>query len=202
MLLIKRKAKPFKGKWALPGGLVLDKESLDQAVERELREETGIDVNYLEQLYSFGSPNRDPRNRVISVAYFALVRKSNFELHASTDAEEAKWINIKELPKLSFDHNKIIDVAVNRLRGKIGYQPIGFELLDEKFPFSDLHKLYELIYNESIDRRNFKKKFLQLNILEELDEKVSKGKGRPGSLFRFNRTKYFKLKKSGVVFEV
>jgi 8-oxo-dGTP diphosphatase len=200
--LIKRKVAPYKGKWALPGGLVLDKESLDQAVERELKEETGIDVNYLEQLYSFGSPKRDPRNRVISVAYFALVRKSNFKLHAATDAEEAKWINIKDLPKLAFDHNKIIDVAVNRLRGKIGYEPIGFELLDEKFPFSDLHKLYELVYNRSIDRRNFKKKFLQLNILEELDEKISKGKGRPGSLFRFNKAKYFKLKESGVIFEV
>lgn len=179
-----------------------DKESLDVAVRRELQEETGIDVNYLEQLYSFGAPKRDPRNRVVSVAYFALVRKSLYQIHAATDAAEAKWVNIKELQKLSFDHNTIIEMAVKRLRGKIAYEPIGFELLDEKFPFSDLHQLYELVYNRKIDRRNFRKKFLHLDILQELSEKVSRGKGRPGSLFKFNKEKYFKLKEQEFLFEI
>ena len=202
VLLIKRKYDPFQGQWAIPGGLVLENESLESAVERELQEETGIHVNYLEQLYTFGKPGRDPRNRVVTVAYYGLVNQGNFELYADTDAEEAQWFNVAELPKLAFDHDAILDVAIERLKGKISYEPIGFELLGEKFPFSELHKLYETVYGMSIDRRNFKKKFLQLNILEELDEKVSQGKGRPGSLFRFNQKKYFALKKQGMNFEI
>ncbi len=202
VLLIKRKYDPFQGQWAIPGGLVLENESLENAVERELQEETGIHVNYLEQLYTFGKPGRDPRNRVVTVAYYGLVNQGNFELYADTDAEEAQWFNVAELPKLAFDHDAILDVAIERLKGKISYEPIGFELLGEKFPFSELHKLYETVYGMSIDRRNFKKKFLQLNILEELDEKVSQGKGRPGSLFRFNQKKYFDLKKQGMNFDI
>ncbi|NOQ70938.1 MAG: NUDIX domain-containing protein [Crocinitomix sp.] len=202
VLLIKRKFDPFQGQWAIPGGLVLENESLETAVERELNEETGVHVNYLEQLYTFGKPGRDPRNRVVTVAYYGLVNPNNFELFADTDAEEAQWFNVADLPALAFDHDTILDVALERLRGKISYEPIGFELLGEKFPFSDLHKLYETVYGMSIDRRNFKKKFLVLNILEELDEKISQGKGRPGSLFRFNQKKYFELKKNGMSFEV
>jgi len=202
VLLIRRKFEPFQGTWAIPGGLVMEDESLEMAVERELTEETGITVNYLEQLYSFGEPGRDPRNRVVTVAYYALVRESNFVLYASTDAEEAQWFNLKDLPELAFDHDKILKMAVERLKGKIAYEPIGFELLDEKFPFSELHKLYEAVYGIEIDRRNFKKKFLQLGILEELDEKVSQGKGRPGSLFRFNKKRYDQLKEQGMNFEV
>lgn len=202
ILLIQRKYDPFKGGWAIPGGLVLENESLETAVERELEEETGVKVDYLEQLYTFGDLNRDPRNRVVAVAYYGLVKKSDFHLYASTDAEDAKWFNWKELPELAFDHSRILAVAKERLRGKIRYQPIGFELLDDKFPFSDLHKLYEAILDIEIDRRNFKKKFLQLNILTELDEKISEGKGRPGSLFRFNSDRYFEKKKSGINFEM
>ena len=139
ILLIKRKYPPFKGDWAIPGGFVLDSESLEEAVERELLEETGIKINYLEQLYTFGKPNRDPRQRIVSVAYFGLVKSTQFEkLNASTDAEEAQWFNIKNLPKLAFDHANILTIAIERIRNKIKYQPIGFELLDKKFPFSDL----------------------------------------------------------------
>lgn len=202
VLLIKRKYDPFQGQWAIPGGLVDENESLETAVERELQEETGIEVNYLEQLYTFGDLGRDPRNRVVTIAYYGLVKQANFELYADTDAEEAQWFNVSELPQLAFDHQKIMDMAVNRLKGKIAYEPIGFELLDDKFPFSELHKLYETVYGKSIDRRNFKKKFLQLDILEELDEKISQGKGRPGSLFRFNQKKYFALKEKGMNFEI
>lgn len=202
VLLIKRKNEPFKDKWAIPGGFVDKDESLEHAVQRELEEETGISVNYLEQLYTFGAPFRDPRKRVVTVAYYALVRPDIYEVHAADDASDAQWFNINELPELAFDHNQILDMAVFRLRNKISYEPVGFELLDEKFPFSELHKLYETLYGKEIDRRNFKKKFLSLGILKELKEKVSIGRGRPGTLYSFDKEKYFQLKEQGIVFEI
>lgn len=204
ILLIKRKYNPFKGSWAIPGGFVLEEESLEEAVARELQEETGVKINYLEQLYTFGKPARDPRKRIITVAYFGLVKASQFEqLHATTDAEEAEWFNFKHLPALAFDHQKILSVAIERLRGKIVYQPIGFELLDKKFPFSDLEHLYSTLLDRPIDRRNFRKKVLSLGILDELKEKAkSTGAGRPGNLFQFNKKTYFQLLKDGIHFEI
>lgn len=204
VLLIKRKYEPFRGKWAIPGGFIKDDESLEDAVERELLEETGVIINYLEQLYTFGKPNRDPRRRIVSVAYFGLVKSSQFEkLQATTDAEEAQWFNIKSLPNLAFDHKEIIRIAIERLRSKIVYQPIGFELLDKKFPFSDLEHLYSTLLDRPIDRRNFKKKVIHLGILDELDEKVkSSGAGRPGNLFQFNKLTYRRLEQEGIHFEI
>lgn len=202
VLLIKRKNDPFKKMWALPGGLVLNDETLDKAVVRELKEEAGIDVHYLEQLYSFGSPDRDPRNYVVSVSYFGLVRPRDYKLMAQTDAEDVGWFNTKKLPKLAFDHKKIIDVAVKRLRDKITYEPIGFELLEKEFPFSDLEKLYQTLLDHDIDRRNFKKKILGLGILEELDETIQRKAGRPARLFKFNKKKYFELKEKGYHFDI
>jgi len=202
VLLIKRKYDPFKGKWAIPGGFVENSESLEDAVERELFEETGIKINYLEQLYTFGKPNRDPRGRVVTIAFFGLVRPNTFKIFASTDAEQVQWFNISELPKLSFDHKEILKTAIERLQGKITYEPIGFELLDKKFPFSDLEKLYTTLLGRAIDRRNFRKKIIGLNVLDELDEKVSKGSGRPANLFQFNQKRYFQLKKEGIIFEI
>ncbi|MEJ1242459.1 NUDIX domain-containing protein [Chryseolinea sp. T2] len=201
VLLIKRKIEPFKKMWALPGGLVLNEESLDSAVHRELQEEAGIDVKFLEQLYSFGNPGRDPRNRVISISYFGLVRPRDFELVARTDAEDVAWFNISKLPPLAFDHKKIVETAISRLRGKITYEPVGFELLDKEFPFSDLENLYQTLLDQPIDRRNFKKKISSLGILEELDRTVQRGAGRPARLFRFNRKKYFELKDRGYNFD-
>jgi 8-oxo-dGTP diphosphatase len=161
-------------------------------------------VNYLEQLYTFGAPDRDPRRRVISVAYFALVKSSQFQkLKASTDAENAQWFNIKELPKLAFDHKEILAMAIERLRAKIRYQPIGFELLDRKFPFSDLEKLYAAILDREIDRRNFSKKIMALGILDELDEYArAEGAGRPGKMFQFNKKRYQELIREGISFEI
>lgn len=202
VLLIKRKYKPFKGEWAIPGGYVLNDESLETAVERELYEETGIKINYLEQLYTFGKPNRDPRGRVVSVAYFGLVRPNAFKILASTDAEQVQWFHINDLPKLSFDHKDILETAIKRLQAKITYEPIGFELLDKKFPFSDLEKLYTTLLGRDIDRRNFRKKITGLNVLDELKEKISKGSGRPAKLFQFNQKRYFQLKKEGIIFEI
>lgn len=202
VLLIKRKYEPFKNKWAIPGGFIKDNESLEAAVERELFEESGIKINYLEQLYTFGQPERDPRGRVVSIAYFGLVRPDAHNLLAATDAEDVKWFSINKLPKLSFDHKIILELAIKRLQAKITYEPIGFELLDKKFPFSDLEKLYTTLLGRPIDRRNFRKKILGLNVLDELDEKVSKGSGRPANLFQFNQKRYFQLKKEGIIFEI
>jgi 8-oxo-dGTP diphosphatase len=202
VLLIKRRNEPFQKMWALPGGLVLTDESLDDAVNRELKEEAGIDVNYLEQLYTFGAPDRDPRNHAVSVSYFGLVRPQDFQLVAQTDAEDVAWFNIKKLPKLAFDHKKIIDTAIKRLRGKITYEPVGFELLDKEFPFSDLEKLYQTLLDQDIDRRNFKKKIMALGILEELDETIQRKAGRPARLFKFNKKKYFELKEKGYNFDI
>lgn len=202
VLLIQRKYDPFKGKWALPGGFVLEEESLEEAVERELQEETGVAINYLEQLYTFGDVNRDPRCRVVSVAYFGLIHPDGHTLEASRDAKAAKWFDIHDLPQLSFDHNRILNMAIERLKGKITYEPIGFELLDAKFPFSDLEKLYSTLLGRPVDRRNFRKKINSLKILDELDEKISLGAGRPASLFRFNETRYKQLQQEGIIFEI
>jgi 8-oxo-dGTP diphosphatase len=202
VLLIKRLYEPFQKMWALPGGLVLNGESIDDAVNRELKEEAGIDVNYLEQLYSFGAPDRDPRNQVVSIAYFGLVRPKDFQLSAQTDAEDVAWFSIKKLPRLAFDHKKIIDTALKRLRGKITYEPVGFELLEKEFPFSDLENLYQSLLDQDIDRRNFKKKIMALGILEETDATLQRKAGRPARLFRFNRKKYFELKEKGYNFDM
>lgn len=202
VLLIKRKYDPFKNKWAIPGGFVLNNESLEEAVQRELQEETGVKINYLEQLYTFGNPLRDPRGRIVSIAYFGLVRPNIFKIFASTDASEVEWFDVNNLPELSFDHKEILKIAIQRLQGKITYEPLGFELLNKKFPFSDLEKLYTTLLGRDIDRRNFRKKILGLNVLDELDEKVSKGSGRPANLFQFNQKRYFELKKEGIIFEI
>lgn len=204
VLLIQRKYTPFKNSWAIPGGFVLTDESLEDAVRRELKEETGIEVNYLEQLYTFGKPKRDPRQRVISVAYFALVKSALFQqLAANTDAENARWFNIKELPELAFDHKEILQLAIERVRTKIRYEPIGFELLDRKFPFSDLENLYITLLDREIDRRNFSRKMLALGILDETNELAkTEGKGRPSKMFQFNKKRYQQLQKEGFSFEI
>ncbi|NER16632.1 NUDIX hydrolase [Spongiivirga citrea] len=202
ILLIKRNIAPYKNSWALPGGLVLENESLEKAVERELKEETNVTVDYLEQLYSFGKPDRDPRNRVVSITYFALVKPEHHTIKADTDANDVAWFDINKLPELAFDHKEIINIAKKRLQGKLTYEPIGFDLLNTKFLFSDLEKLYMTILQKQIDRRNFRKKILSFNILEELDERVSEGRGRPANLFKFNKKQYFKHKKDGFLFDI
>lgn len=202
VLLIKRKYDPFKNTWAIPGGFVKESETLETAVERELYEETGVKINYLEQLYTFGSPSRDPRGRVVSVAYVGLVRPNVFKISANTDAADVQWFDMESLPELGFDHLEILQKALGRLQAKITYEPIGFELLDTKFPFSDLEKIYTTLLGREIDRRNFRKKIKSLDVLDELDESVSKGAGRPAKLFQFNIEKYYQLKAEGIIFEI
>jgi 8-oxo-dGTP diphosphatase len=203
VLLIKQKYGVLKNKWALVGGFVKDNETLFEAVNRELQEETGITVNYLEQLFTFGDDiQRDPRGRVISVAYFALVNSTKFNVKADSDAEEAQWFSITSLPDLAFDHKQILESALKRLQNKLTYQPIGFDLLPKEFLFSDLENLYCTLLNKEIDRRNFRKKILSFGIIEETDKFGSKKNGRPAKLFKFNKLKYNKLTKEGFVFDI
>jgi 8-oxo-dGTP diphosphatase len=202
VLLIQRALVPFKGKWALPGGFVHVDETLDDAARRELAEETGLENVFLEQLYTFGTVKRDPRERVVSVAHFALVKLSDYKAKAATDAAKAAWFPISEFPKLAFDHADIVAAALARLQGKVRYQPIGFELLAPKFTLSELQHLYEAILGTELDKRNFRKKVLGFGLLVPLNETQMAGRHRPAQLFRFDAEKYVKLKKRGFNFEL
>lgn len=202
VLLVKQRFGVNKDKWVLPGGFVLDNESLDDAVARELQEEAGLSVNYLEQLYTFGDLHRDERGRVVSVAYFGLVDPNEFDLRADTDASDAQWFLLDELPPVGYDHGDIIFLAQKRLSAKLHYQPIGFDLLPKKFPFSDLEHLYKTILGKDIDRRNFRKKMLSFGILEDTKEIRKIGSGRPAKIFTFNKDKYQELLNEGFLFEI
>lgn len=203
VLLIKQKFGFFKDHWALVGGFVKDRETLGEAVNRELKEEAGITVNYLEQLYTFGDDvDRDPRFRVVSVAYFALVNSTALQPIADSDADEARWFSIHDIPPLAYDHDKILKLAYKRIQAKLTYQPIGFDLLPKEFLFSDLENLYCSILNKEIDRRNFRKKILSFGIIEDTGEFAPKSKGRPAKLYRFNQTKYEQLVQEGIFFEI
>ena len=202
VLLIQRALEPFEGSWALPGGFVQMEEDLAEAARRELREETGLTRVFLEQLFTFGSVDRDPRGRVVSVAYYALVRLRDHQVRAATDARDAKWFAVWDTPSLAFDHEDILQTALERLKGKVRYEPIGFELLPKKFTLSQLQALYETILERQLDRRNFRKKILSMDILEELDEVQEGVAHRAARLYRFNEGKYRKLAGSGFDFRL
>lgn len=206
LLLICRRKDPFKAYWALPGGFVRpDKDaSLEESALRELQEETGIRLKdaFLEQLYTFGSKDRDPRDWTASVAYFVLVNLDDYSLKADTDASDAAWFPTNDLPKLAFDHAEIIDKALNRLRGKIRYEPIGFELLPKKFTLFQLQHLYEVILGQELDKRNFLRKFRKMSLLTELGETEEGVSHRPAKLYQFDQKKYEHLKQKGFNFEV
>jgi 8-oxo-dGTP diphosphatase len=202
LLLIRRKIEPCKGEWALPGGFVRMREGLEEAVKRELREETGIAELYLEQLYTFGEPDRDPRERVISVAYYALLKLSEHQVSAAADALEVAWFPVIELPKLAFDHERIVELGLKRLKAKVRYEPIGFELLPEKFTLGELQRLYETVLEQPLDKRNFRKKILGMELLQALDEYQRDVAHRAAQYYRFNRQRYEQLKKRGFNFEL
>ncbi|OLP20150.1 NUDIX hydrolase [Leptolyngbya sp. 'hensonii'] len=202
VMLIQRKLSPFEGQWALPGGFVRVEESVEAAALRELREETGIEKVFLEQLYTFGEVDRDPRERVVTVAYYALVNLSDHQIQATTDASDAAWFSIQQVPKLAFDHDRILITALNRVKGKVRYEPIGFELLPPKFTLSQLQQLYETVLGQELDKRNFRKKILQMDLLQELDEMQTNVRHRAARLYQFDEQKYQQLKQRGFNFEI
>ncbi|MGE0132533.1 MAG: NUDIX domain-containing protein [Blastocatellales bacterium] len=187
VLLIRRGQEPFKGRWALPGGFVEIGESLERAAARELKEEVGVTNVYLEQLYTFGNPKRDPRGRVISVSYFALVDAERQRIVAASDAADAEWHSVFKAPKLAFDHAKILDYAVWRLRNKIEWTTVGYELLPKKFTLSELQRVYEIILQRPVDKRNFRKKILAQGQIIELNETRSDVAHRPARLYSFRK---------------
>jgi 8-oxo-dGTP diphosphatase len=184
VLLIRRKNPPCQGMWAIPGGFVQIDESLEEAALRELAEETGVHDVYLEQLYTFGDVERDPRGRVITVAYFALVPALAIDPRAGDEATEARWCSVYDLPPLGFDHADILAYALQRLRYKLEYTAVGFELLPEVFTLSELQEAYEVILGEGLDKRNFRRKILSADVIEETGERRV-GDGRPARLYRF-----------------
>ena len=198
VLLVKRRIPPFVGQFAIPGGFVHEDEDLNQAALRELREETGVSDVYLEQLYSFGKPNRDPRGRVVTVAYFALI-SADRKLKAGSDAAEADWCPMDDLPVLAFDHAAVLNYALERLRNKLEYTTVGFQLLPEKFTLTELQEVYEAILDKKLDKRNFRRKMLILKILKPLVE-YRRGGQRPAQLYRFVASRFEKLKDKGILF--
>ncbi|GCE48829.1 8-oxo-dGTP diphosphatase [Thermosporothrix hazakensis] len=193
VLLVKRRSWPYEGMWAIPGGFVNMDESLEDAAKRELQEETNVENVYLEQLYTFGDPGRDPRTRVITVVYFALLDSERLHVKAASDAADVRWFSVYNLPPLAFDHAKILDYALSRLRGKLEYTTIAFSLLPEQFTLRELQHVYEIILNKEMDKRNFRKKILATGILEDTGERKMEGTHRPARLYRFNPAAEHKL---------
>ena len=183
VLLVKRKHPPFEGRWAIPGGYVEADESLEDAAARELFEETHVQGMHIEQLYTFGEPRRDPRGRVITVAYFALVPRPP-DIEAGDDAAEAQWKSVYHLPVMAFDHNQILNYALKRLRYKLEYTAVGFQLLPPEFTLSDLQQAYEIVLGETLDKRNFRRRILQAGVIEE-NGAYRSHEGRPAKLYRY-----------------
>jgi len=184
LLLIRRAGEPYQGKWALPGGFIHLDETLEDSARRELEEETGVSGVYLEQLYTFGAPDRDPRERVITVAYYALIPSDKLQLRAATDAEAVGWFGMDELPDLAFDHSDIIAMAHQRLVVKLDYSTIAFQFLGRDFTLSELQSVYEIILREELDKRNFRKWALALEQIEETGRERRDGAHRPAKLYR------------------
>lgn len=184
VLLIQRANDPFKGRWALPGGFLDQGENLDECARRELAEETGVSGVYLEQLYSFGDVGRDPRGWVVTVAYFALVPEGSLDIAAASDAADAQWFALDQTPELAFDHAKILATARDRLISKLGYSTIAFQMMPEEFTLSALQRVYEIIGGAELDKRNFRKSILGLNVLQETGRRQAQGAHRPAMLYR------------------
>jgi len=202
VLLIQRGADPYKNFWALPGGFVEIDENVDTAAERELAEETGMEKIFLEQLYTFGEPKRDPRERVISVAYYSLVRLKEHRPVAGSDALNTCWFPIRQLPKLAFDHSQVMDMAIKRLQGKVIYAPVIFDLLPGKFRLNQLRKVYEIILERPIAADGFRKKILGTGMLTPLNEFDNSENGPPARLYRFDKKRYKKMLEDGFTFEL
>lgn len=202
VLLIRRAIEPSEGKWALPGGFILYQEDIDEASRRILKEMTGVDKLFMEQQKAFGTVNRYPDRRVITLAYFALVQPGNYRLNPGPEASDVQWFDVKTLPHLPFDHKAIIDHAVATLRQKVRHQPIGFELLPEKFTLLQLQELYEAVLGQKLDKPNFRRKMQGMNLLVSLEEYQKGVAHRAARLYQFDIKRYNKLRESGFVFEI
>jgi 8-oxo-dGTP diphosphatase len=201
LLLIKRSFNPAKGKWSLAGGFVESRESLDLAACRVLRNLTGLKNIFMKQLYCFGEPDRDPGARVISVAYWALIKIKDINKKV-TDRSGARWHSMKQMPKLIFDHQQMVQKALGELQLQIRIKPVGFELLPEKFTLVQLQDLYEAIYRRNIDKRNFRKKILSMDILEKLEEKEKETSKKGAFYYRFIKERYKRFIKNGYYFNL
>ena len=200
LLLLKRNIEPASGRWAIPGGFVNLSESLDNAGRRILNDLTGLEDVYMEQLYAYGKIDRDPGARVISVAYYALIKLNEYT-HQSVEEHDAHWIEFSEIPELIFDHNEMMDKALTELRNRARHQPIGFKLLAEKFTLPELQTLYEALYQKELDKRNFRKKIISMGFLQKLDDKDKNSK-RGAYYYNFDKEKYEALIAKGFNFEI
>ena len=202
VLLIKRAEEPFKNQWALPGALVEIDENLRDAPMRSLKELTGLENVFLEQVFTFGKVDRHPKGRVITVAYYSLINKNNVTPVPSSFAQEVEWHAIQDINSLAFDHYEIMTVCLKRLRESVRRRPVGFELLPETFTLSDVQDLYETILDKELDKRNFRKKILSLKILDDIKEYQQNVAHRPAKLYKFNLEKYEEFKANGFNFEL
>jgi 8-oxo-dGTP diphosphatase len=200
VLLIKRNFEPGKGQRSLMGGFLRNDESLDDAAKRILFELTGLQDIYLEQLYTYGDPDRDPGSRVLSVAYFAIIKSEYLEKR--NDDFDAQWYNVNKIPETIFDHRTMIDKGLKRLRRRASNEPIGFELLPKKFTIPQLRTLYEAIYQQKLDKRNFSKKIFAMDVLEKLDTKDKSNSKKGAFLYRFDEEKYKALVENGTHFKI
>ncbi len=202
ILLIKRNEDPFDNYWALPGYFVKEDEDLDAAAERVLREVTGLKNVYLEQVHSFGAPGRHDFGRVITIAYYSLITIADVELHAAGVAQEVAWHNVSDIGTLAFDHERIVEVAYSRLKRSIRSRPIGFELLPPAFTLTDLQHLYEAIWEVELEKRNFRKKILSMDLLKDLGRSQKGVAHRPAKLYSFDENRYRELEEDGFNFEL
>jgi 8-oxo-dGTP diphosphatase len=198
VLLVKRLVPPFEGLWALPGGFIRENEPLEAATHRELRESTGTGEFYLEQLYTFGDPGRDTRGRVVSVAYVALLAADRCPLQPRRLEAEARWWPVYELPAMAFDHARMIEVGLERVRTKLEYTTIGFQLMGETFTLGELQSVYEVVLDRPLDKRNFRRKLKLLDMVEATGDKKMEGRGRPAALYRFRHVDFVHLRDRGI----
>jgi 8-oxo-dGTP diphosphatase len=197
LLLIERGEEPFAGNWALPGGFVKIEEALADAARRELQEETGVADLYLEQLGAYGAPERDPRERVITVAYLAIVNLFDHPVRAATDARSAGWFGVDDLPQLAFDHAEIVEAALERLRENVRRKPIVFEFLPDRFTFRQLQQLYESVLGHPVDKRNFRKKIQATGLVVATGDVEMDVAHRAAQLFSFDHDRYERLREDG-----
>jgi 8-oxo-dGTP diphosphatase len=201
VLLIQHGEGIRKGEWGLPGGWIMEEEGIDNAAHRLLGELTGLDDIYLEQLKAFGDPDRFPLGRVITIGYYALVKREDYNIKAGFTASDAKWYKIKDIPKLIYDHDEILQYSLTNLRSRVKQTPVGFNLLPEKFTLFELMKLYEEILGVEMDKSNFRRKILHMKLLQPLEEKQKDVSHRAAKLYVFDQAIYEKLTKKGFNFE-